>query len=73
MKNRLKTLISGGLGLVIALGIAGCLPFPLGDPAKSKVDRAHLIKAAKFVSDMQTDFFGGAGENLRRWSLIQLR
>lgn len=28
--------------------------------SKSLVDRAHLLKAAKFVSDTETDFFGGA-------------
>jgi predicted metalloprotease with PDZ domain len=28
--------------------------------AKSKVDRAYLIKACKFVSDMETDFFGAS-------------
>lgn len=38
MRNTLKTWLSAGVGLAIALGLAGCLPFPLGDPAKSKVD-----------------------------------
>ncbi|AIE87959.1 M61 family metallopeptidase [Fimbriimonas ginsengisoli] len=37
------------------------------NPAKSKVDRAHLIKAAKFVSDMQSDFFGGAPYHKYVW------
>jgi len=34
---------------------------------KSLVDRAHLIKAAKFVSDTETDFFGGAPYNHYVW------
>ena len=35
--------------------------------AKADVDRTYLIKACKFVSDMQTDFFSGAPYNHYVW------
>jgi predicted metalloprotease with PDZ domain len=37
------------------------------NPAKAKVDRAYLVKAAKFISDMQTDYFGGAPYHKYVW------
>lgn len=35
--------------------------------AKANVDRAYLIKACKFVTDMQTDLFGGAPYDKYVW------
>lgn len=34
---------------------------------RNTINRANLIKACKFVSDMQTDFFGGAPYNKYVW------
>ena len=38
MKTLVKTLASGLFATALVLVIGGCLPFPLGDAAKSKVD-----------------------------------
>ncbi len=37
------------------------------NPPKSKVDRAYLIKACKFVSEAEADFFGGVPYNHYVW------
>lgn len=37
MKTRLSTALVGG-GVLLAVIVAGCLPYPLGDPAQSKID-----------------------------------
>ena len=38
MKSCIKTLAFGTLALALVAIVTGCLPFPLGDPAKSQVD-----------------------------------
>jgi hypothetical protein len=38
MKSRVKTLTFGSLAVALVAVVSGCLPFPLGDPAKSQVD-----------------------------------
>ena len=38
MKIRVKTLTFGTLAAALLALVTGCLPFPLGDPAKSQVD-----------------------------------
>ena len=38
MKIRVKTLTFGTLAAALVALVTGCLPFPLGDPAKSQVD-----------------------------------
>ena len=38
MRIRVKTLTFGTLAAALVTLVAGCLPFPLGDPAKSQVD-----------------------------------
>jgi len=38
MKARIKTLTFGTLAVALVAFVTGCLPFPLGDPAKSQVD-----------------------------------
>jgi hypothetical protein len=38
MKVRVKTLTFGTLAAALVALVTGCLPFPLGDPAKSQVD-----------------------------------
>src|SRR5947209_6202366 len=38
MKARIKTLTFGAFAIALVVVVSGCLPFPLGDPAKSQVD-----------------------------------
>ena len=38
MKARIKSLTFGAIALALVAVVTGCLPFPLGDPAKSQVD-----------------------------------
>lgn len=38
MKSRVKTVTFGALAVALVAVVSGCLPFPLGDPAKSQVD-----------------------------------
>jgi len=38
MKVRIKSLTFGTLAAALVAVVTGCLPFPLGDPAKSQVD-----------------------------------
>lgn len=61
--------VTAGSNLIVDTYISRGKPHQIvmrGRP-KDRVNREYLIKACKFVSDMQTDFFGGAPYNKYVW------